>query len=550
MNKKKNFYKILVILVLILMINFIGNLFFYRFDITQDQRYTLSSQTKEIVANIDQPILVEVYLNGNFPAEFKRLQLETTQILEELQSLNSNLVFKIIDPLPIADKLIENGLTPSRLNAQENGSVSETIIFPWAVIHYKNRFELVSLLKNNFLGDTDEQLQQSIQNLEFAFADGFQKLTVQKSKKIAVLRGNGELDDIFLADFLQQLGTQYHLAPFTLDSVANNPIKTLQQLSNFDLVIIAKPTQKFTEEEKFTLDQFLMKGGKTLWLVDQVQAELDSLMVSGASPAIARDLNLTDLLFAYGLRINFNLVQDLYSSKIMLATGNIGNQPQYKQFLWNYFPLIMAPNNHVVNKNMEPIQLKFPSSIDTLSNPIKKTILLESSALSKLEGVPTIISLESILNKPNPEHFKGNPKILGVLLEGNFESGYKNRVQPFKILDFKTESLSTKMIVIADGDIIANQVYQGKPMPLGQDKWTNSFYGNKAFLLNAVNYLLDDDGLISIRNKTLEIKLLDKEKAYTERNYWKIFNFVVPLFLLSIIAFIVFIYRKKRFQSP
>lgn len=548
MNKKKILYKILATLVLILMINFIGNLFFHRFDLTQDQRYTLSNQTKEIVKNIDQPILIEVYLKGKFPTEFKRLQLETTQILEELQAFNSNLVIKYIDPLPIADDLINNGLTPSRLTAQENGNVSETIIFPWAVIHYKNKYELVSLLKNNFLGDSDEQLLQSIQHLEFAFAEGFQKLTTQKSKKIAVLRGNGELDDLYLADFLQQLGKQYHLAPFTLDSVSNNPIKTLQQLSNFDLAIIAKPTEKFTEDEKYTLDQFVMKGKKTLWLVDQVQAELDSLMLSGASAVLARDLNLTDLLFSYGIRINYNVVQDLYSSKITLATGNIGNKPQYNQFLWNYFPLIMAKNNHVINKNIEPVQLKFPSSMDTLSNNIKKTILLESSSLSKIEGVPTMVSLESILNKPNPEQFKGNPKIFGVLLEGNFESGYKNRVQPFKTLNFKTESLSTKMIVIADGDIIANQVHQNKPLPLGQDKWSNSFYGNKTFLLNAVNYLLDDDGLISIRNKTIDIKLLDKEKAYTERNYWQLFNIIVPLFLLTIIALIVFIYRKKSFE--
>lgn len=548
MNKKKITYKILLLSMVILMVNIIGKNVFHRFDITQDKRYTLSSQTKEIIDHIDQPILVEVYLEGNFPAEFKRLQLETNQILEELKSLNSNLVIKFINPLPIAEELMNAGLSPSRLTAQENGIVSESIIFPWAVIHYKNNFELISLLKNNFLGDADQQLQQSIQNLEFAFADGFQKLSKEKSKKIAILRGNGELDDIYLADFLQQLGSQYHLAPFTLDSVSNNPIKTLQQLSNFDLTIIAKPTQKFTDEEKFTLDQYLMKGGKTLWLVDQVQAELDSLMHNGASPIIARDLNLTDLFFAYGARINNNIVQDLYSSKITLATGNIGNQPQYKQFLWNYFPLIMPKNNHVINKNLEPIQLKFPSSIDTLSNKIKKTILLESSALSKIEGVPTIISLESILNKPNPEQFKASPKIFGILLEGNFESGYKNRVQPFKTLDFKTESTATKMILIADGDLIANQVHQGKPLPLGQDKWTNETYGNKSFLLNAVNYLLEDDGLITIRNKTLDIKLLDKEKAYKERNFWKIFNFIIPLLFLSLLALMVHFYRKRKYQ--
>lgn len=548
MNKKQFIYKIGLVLILILMINIVGNLFFYRLDLTQDQRYTLSNQTKEIVNNIDNPILVEVYLKGNFPSEFKRLQLETTQILEELQAINNKLVIKFMDPLPIAEELINNGLTPSRLTAQENGSVSETIIFPWAVIHYKEKYELVSLLKNNFLGDSDEQLQQSIQNLEFAFAEGFQKLTLVKSKKIAVLRGNGELDDIYLADFLKTLGKQYHLAPFTLDSVSKNPIKTLQQLKDFDLAIITKPSQKFTEEEKYTLDQYSMKGGKTLWLIDQVQAELDSLMSTGTSPILPRDLNLTDLFFAYGVRINYNVVQDLYSSKITLATGNIGNQPQYSQFLWNYFPLIMPKNNHVINKNIEPVQLKFPSNIDTLPNQIKKTILLESSPLSKIDGVPTLVSFESLLEKPNPELFKGKRNIFGVLLEGNFESAYKNRVQPYQTIDFKTESANTKMIIISDGDIIANQIHKGEPMPLGQDKWTNSLYGNKAFLLNAVNYLLDDNGLISVRNKSVEIKLLDKEKTYKERNFWKAFNVIIPLVLLMIISTIFHLYRKKIYK--
>lgn len=548
MNKKNIIYKIGIIFIALVFLNFLASIYYFRLDLTQDQRYTLSNQSKELIKKINQPILVEVYLKGDFPSEFKRLQLETSQLLEELQAINSNLIIKFIDPLPIAEDLIANDLTPSRLTAQENGSVSETIIFPWAVIHYKNTYELVSLLKQNFSGNSDEQLQQSIQNLEFAFAEGFQKLTLKKSKKIAILRGNGELDDLYLVDFLKQLATQYHLAPFTLDSVAKNPIKTLQDLTDYDLAIIAKPTEKFTEEEKYTLDQYLMQGGKTLWLVDQVQAELDSLMVTGESPILSRDLNLTDLLFAYGVRINYNVVQDLYSSKITLATGNVGSQQQYNEFLWNYFPLVMAKNNHVINKNIEPVQLKFPSSIDTLPNSIQKTILLESSLLSRIEGVPTLVSLESILNKPNPDQFKGTAKNFGVLLEGQFESAYKNRVQPFKTLNFKSESSTTKIILISDGDIIANQTYQGQPLALGQDKWTNTFYGNKAFLFNCVNYLLDETGLISMRNKTLDIKLLDKEKTYKERNFWKVFNVIIPLVLLIIISTIFHLYRKKIYK--
>lgn len=549
MNKKKTIQNLLLVLGGLIALNIAANWFYKRIDITEDHRYTISSQTKDIIAKINQPILVEVYLKGDFPSEFKRLQLETIQLLEELQTNNSNIVFKLIDPLPNSDELISKGLTPSRLTSQENGNVTETIIFPWAVIHYNDDYELVSLLKNNFLADSEEQLQQSIQNLEYAFSEGFQHLTVKKSKKIAVFRGNGELDDIFLVDFLRQLGKQYHLAPFTLDSVAKNPSKTLAQLKTFDLAIIAKPTERFTEEEKFTIDQYMMKGGKALWLVDQVQAELDSLMQTGKSAILPRDLNLTDLFFSYGIRLNYNVVQDLYSSKITLATGNVGNKPQYNQFLWNYFPLIMSQDNHIITKNTEPVQLKFPSSIDTLTNTVRKTVLLHSSNLSKTVGTPALISLESILEKPNPENFKGKHHILGVLLEGKLKSAYKDRVQPYRIIDFLGESNETKMILISDGDIIANQLHQGEPLPLGQDKWTNTLYGNKTFLYNAVNYLLDDNGLLKIRNKTIDIKQLDKEKAFTERTFWKAFNLITPLILLFLMGLLIYIYRNKIYKK-
>ncbi|MBS3992472.1 MAG: gliding motility-associated ABC transporter substrate-binding protein GldG [Bacteroidetes bacterium] len=549
MNKRNFIRHLVLMLSAILLVNIASNLFYKRIDITADNRYSISKQTKEIVGKINQPILVEVYLKGSFPSEFKRLQLETIQVLEELQAYNSNIVYKLIDPLSISEELINRGLTPSRLTAQENGSISESIIFPWAVIHYNEEYELVSLLKTNFLGDSDEQLQQSIQNLEYAFAEGFQHLLVKKSKKIAVLRGNGELDDIYLADFLQQLGKQYHLAPFTLDSVAKNPSKTLSQLKNFDLAIIAKPTERFTEEEKFTLDQFIMKGGKTLWLVDQVHAELDSLLHSGTSAILPRDLNLTDMLFSYGIRLNYNVVQDLYSAKITLATGNVGNKPQYNQFLWNYFPLIISKDSHLITKNIEPILLKFPSSIDTLSNNVKKTVLLQSSNLSKTVGTPALISLESILEKPNPDQFNGKGHILGVLLEGKFKSAYINRVPPYKTLNYLGESNESKMILISDGDIVANQLHLGEPLPLGQDKWTNTLYGNKTFLYNAVNYLLDDNGLLSIRNKTIDIKLLDKEKAYSESTFWKILNIFIPLFLLLLLGLFIYLYRNKKFKK-
>lgn len=548
MNKQTNISKIALIFIGLIALNFIANKVYKRFDLTQDKRYTLSQPAIDILNKIDEPIIIKVYLEGDFPAEFKRLQIETRQLLGELKSKNKNIKFRFLNPLDDAEELIAKGLEPSQLSVQENGKMSEIVIFPWATVQTGNKIENVSLLKDTNAQSQGEQLQNAIQNLEYAFANAIHKVTSKRTKKIAVLKGNGELDDIYIADFLRKLGTYYRLAPFTLDSVVKNPTKTLQKLSDFDLTIIAKPTEKFTEEEKYTLDQYIVNGGKTLWMIDQVNAELDSLMATGESLAFPRDLNLTDLLFSYGVRINSNLVEDLYSSKIPLATGNIGNQTQYNQFLWRFFPVAQSANNHPINKHIEPVNLKFVNSIDLLKNNIDKTVLLQSSNLSKIVGTPSIISLNSIRQKINKERFNKKNIPLGVLLEGEFKSAYSDRIQPFKIANPKKKSSKNKMIVIADGDIIANQVTRGKPEKLGVDKWTGQQFGNKEFLLNCVNYLLDDAGLLNIRSKTVNLKLLDREKAYEERAFHQFLNVGFPLLILTLFGLIFNYIRKKKYQ--
>ena len=435
MNNK--YSKIALILIGLLLLNFISSTIYKRVDLTDDGRYTLAAATKKIINNIDEIITIKVYLEGDFPAEFKRIQIETKQHLEEFKSLNKNIKFRFINPSNIAQNLIKAGLEPSRLQLQENGKRSELLIFPWAVVSSKNKTEKVALLKDIFSNSQDEQLESSIQNLEYAFANAIHKITTTKSKKIAILKGNNELEDIYLADFLRKLSDYYFLAPFTLDSVATQPQKTLKNLSKFDLTIIAKPTEKFTEKEKFTLDQYLMNGGKTLWLIDNVHAELDSLMSTGETLAYPRDLGLTDLFFNYGVRINADLISDLNSAEIPLATGNIGNKTQFNQFQWNFFPLLNSKNNHSINNNIEAVTAKFSNSIDTLRNNISKIILLESSKLSKSVGTPSIISLKSITQKPNLSEYKNGNKPIAVLLEGSFKSAYSGRVKPFNIPNSK-----------------------------------------------------------------------------------------------------------------
>ncbi|MDT0553796.1 gliding motility-associated ABC transporter substrate-binding protein GldG [Urechidicola vernalis] len=548
MLNSKNIKRVGILIVCVLGINFISNNFYHRFDLTEDGRYTLSNPAKTILENVNSSITIKVYLEGEFPSEFKRLSDETRQLLEELKVENSNIRFRFINPLDTdTEALIESGLQPSQLTIEKNGQTQEVIIFPWATVQKGKKNELVSLLKDTNVQSQDEQLQNAIENLEYAFADAIHKITAKKEKKIAILKGNGQLDDIYIADFLRKIGEYYHLAPFTLDSVKSNPEKTLSQLTNFDLAIIAKPTEKFTENEKYTLDQFITNGGKSLWLLDKTHAELDSLMDSGESLAFPRDLNLTDQLFSYGVRINPVLVQDLYSAKIPLATGRIGNQTQYNKLLWKYYPVAISKNNHPINKHIEPINFKFANALDILNNDVDKTVLLQSSLLSKTVGTPSIISLKTITEKPDPKLFNNGNIPLAVLLEGKFNSAYKNRVQPFSTSLKKLISEENKMIVIADGDVIANQVTRGIPEPLGVDKYTGQQFGNKEFLLNCVNYLLDDTGLVQIRSKTIELKMLDREKAYQSRTFYQFLNITLPLFIIALFGLVFNFIRKKKY---
>jgi len=550
MRRNKSYINIVIVLIMLVLINFVSIYVYKRFDLTNDNRYTLSDTTIELVEGIEEPLQIKVYLQGDFPAEFKRLQIETNQFLTELSEINDLVQFRFINPVSSSKDLIKKGLQPSRLTVEEDGKLSEAIIFPWAIVNYKDKEENVSLLVDA-IGSSqgqEQQLQYSIENLEYEFANAIHKISNEKNKSIAILKGNGQPADVYLYSFLKSLGEHYKLAEYTLDSVESNPEQTLLNLAQYDLSIIVKPSQSFSEKEKFVLDQYIMQGGKTLWLLDNVYAEMDSLIQSGKTLAFNRDLNLTDMLFSYGVRINYNMTKDLYSSSIRLAAGNTGNQVQYKDFLWPYFPLIFSDNSNAITKNIDPVLLKFPSSIDTLKNAIKKTILLQSSPLSKIIGTPSNISLNEIAVEPNKNEYKDANTNLGVLLEGSFNSAYKNRILPFNLSTYKQEGLQNKMIIIGDGDIAINETLRGEPLPLDKDKWTNQNYGNLEFLLNSIHYLIDDKGLLSLRSKSLQIQFLDKEKAFEEKSYWQLINLVLPLLILFGFGWLFNVLRKRRYS--
>lgn len=554
--KKKSKY-IVILIVSLVGLNYLSSIVYKRFDLTQDKRYTLSDASINIIKDVDSPIIIDVFLSGDdFPSEFRRLQNETKQLLEEFASKNNNIVFNFINPIEDEDtrdqniqQLTQRGLTPMQLSVQESGKTSQAIIFPWALASFNDETVIIPLVKSKIGASQQDLVTNSVQHLEYAFADGFKKLTTPKSKKIAVLRGNNQLQDKYIADFIRKLGEHYFIAPFTLDSVSKYPQKTVEKLQDFDLIISAKPTEAFTEDEKYALDQFTMNGGKSLWLVDAVAMEKDSLYnAQGKNFATVRDLNLTDFFFKYGVRINPVMVSTLYSAPITLAMGE-GSDSQFQHLRWPYSPLASTNETHPIVNNLNLVKFDFANQIDTLKNNIKKTILLESAPLTKLEGTPREVSLNIVTQEPDPTTFNKGNQTLAVLLEGEFTSVYNSRIKPFTLKTNRDKSKATKMVVVADGDVIKNDVLRNVPQELGFDRWTGQTFGNKEFLLNAVNYLLDDTGLINIRSKEIAIKFLNPEKVAEEKTKWQVINILLPLVILGVFGLIFNYLRRKKYAS-
>ena len=547
-----------ITIVLLLVLNTIGSFFFFRFDLTKDKRYTLSPTSLQIIEQVKNPLYIKVYMQGELPAEFKRLQLETRQMLEEFQGYNSNIVFEFIDPLEDEATSMDNikelyrkGLTPINISVDDKGKQSQAMVFPWAIAVYDNKEVNIPLLKNIMGASTTDKVIGSVQHLEYSIADALNKITKEKQKKIAIIKGNGELHEAYIAKFLLQTKESYHIGPFTLDSVAKQPINTLEALKKYDLAIIAKPTEAFSEGEKQVLDQYIVNGGKTIWLLDQVVAEMDSLYSpTGSAMAFSRDLNLNDFFFKYGVRIYPDLIKDEQGSPIKLATGEQGSATQFQEFNWKFAPQVYPQSKHPIVKNLGGIKFDFANAIDTLKNDIKKTVLLQSSLYSKRIGTPTEINLNSVNEETTPADYLNKGTIpLAVLLEGNFHSMFENRILAFDQTNFQASGKSGKMIVISDGDVIKNQLDKNLlPVELGYDQRSGNLYDNKDFLMNCVNYLLDDTGLINIRSKDLDLPLLDKEKVYENYAYIQFLTIGLPIVILAAFGFLFTFLRKRKYS--
>lgn len=554
-QKINSSYFILISSIACILINVFASFWFKRIDFTVDQRYTLSETSTKLMRKIKSPVVIDIFLDGDLNPDFNKLKNEVVALLEEYKTLNSYVNIQLMDPLASDDmresnikQLIARGLTPLELSTKKDGKLAQQLIFPWALMSYNNKTTKINLLKNNFNASEQEIITASIQQLEFIFTDGLKKLITDREdqNKIAVLKGNGQLNDIYIADYLKTLGNHYRLAEFTLDSVQNSPLKTLNQLREYDLIINAKPTEAFSEKEKYVLDQFIMNGGKSIWLTEGAIINRDSLMLQKESLIIPRELNLNELFFSYGFRINRNLITSRDAALTAIVSGQ-GSQRQFIPRIFPYAILAKPAEKHTITKNIADVKFEFASQIDTLKNNLKKTILLQSSKNTEIQGLPKIVSLEQTLNSITTSNFNDGAQNLAVLLEGKIPSAYQFRVKPFNNSEHKDESSANSMIIVSCGNVIKNELQRGKPAELGFDKWSGITYGNKEFLLNAVNYLLDDVGLMNIRNKDIQLGYLNPELISKHKGLYKIVNILIPVALILLLGLLYNLYLRKKY---
>ena len=577
-NKRKNLKKsqlasFFITLVIIVVINVIGSFVFTRFDLTAEKRYTLTETTKETLRNHDDYDYFKVYLEGDFPAGFKKLRRETKEMLDEFRAYSKYIDYEFINPSEGSDRneieegyrlLYQAGLNPTNVIDQNpDGSTKQMIIWPGTLVSYGNETEIaVDLLENQLGQSSEEALNASMQNLEFRLLDAIIKVTRAKKPSIAFIEGHGELTETEVYDITQTLQQNYHV---TRGEIAGRVDALIERHENangevradikYDAIVIAKPTEPFDEKDKFLIDQYIMHGGKVLWLVEPVFATMDSLTSQESTIGIDQDLNLDDMLFKYGVRLNRNLLLDMNCAALPIRTGQMAGQPQLEFYRWFYFPLVQAASNHPMVRNMNAIKLDFVSSIDatTSDGSIVKTPLLKTSDYTKISGTPVFISLAMLRQTPDKRLFPSQGQNVAYLLKGTFPSLYANRItadiEESNVMDFMPESVPTSMIVVADGDIIRNQieVRTKKPLPLGYDQYTQNTYGNKDFIENAISYLVDGESLIDIRSREFKIRLLDPDKKAHQRVRWQMVNILVPTGLVVLLGIIMSFIRKNKY---
>jgi gliding-associated putative ABC transporter substrate-binding component GldG len=554
----------LFLLIILLAITYIASAVHYRLDLTKEKRFTISQPTKKLIYGLEDKVNINVFLSGELPAGFKKLANSTKDLLQEFKEVSkTNIQYSFTKPgeglgdsakAQFQDSLSHLGLNPMNIQARvkEGEGQEQRLVYPGALISYRGRAIAIDLLQGQSSVDGLNSLNNAEALLEYKFARAIQKITQDSVPVVAYLTGNGEPLSYNVTGFGENvLRRDYVTRIFNIDSFPEIP-------SIFNAVVIVKPTIPYTDIQKVKLDQYVMHGGKIMWMVDELYAEMDSLQrAQNDFIAFDRNLNIEDLLFKYGVRINPDLLQDLNADKIPSVVGSMGGKPQMELLPWPYFPLLSNYSNHPIAKNLDYVVSQFPNSIDTVkADGIKKTILLASSSSSRILSTPAKVSFQSIQNEDDLKTFNKANVPVAVLLEGKFQSLFANRLtQQQKDAfagpgAFANGSPENKMIVIADGDIALNAVTQKEgPLPLGMNMFTHYQYANKDFLSNCLEYLTDNSGILEARSKDYTLRLLDKKKIESEKSKWQIINIVLPLLLVFIFGMLYQYIRKRKYRT-
>jgi gliding-associated putative ABC transporter substrate-binding component GldG len=550
----------------VVVINYVASLIHYRIDLTSEKRYTLSSPTKKLLRDLKDQVEIDVFLAGDLPADFKNLRNNAEELLQEFKEHSNSISYRFHRPgegLESAEKesylnyLDSLGIRGTNVKVQlkQGESQEERLVYPAALVTFNEKVQAIDFLQGQDMTGGIQTLNKTAALLEYKFGNAIQKVTQEKAAVIGYLAGNGEPLSYNVYDLIQNtLRPNYGFGFIPIDSVPVIPL-------DFDAVFVVKPTIKFTDRQKMKLDQYIMHGGKVIWMIDNLYAEMDSLMRNQSDfVAFDRGLNLDDQLFRYGVRINNDLVQDLQCDRLPLAVGNFGDKPQLQLVPWPYFPLLTNYNDHPISKNLNNILSIFPNSIDTVeAEGIRKTILLVTSDHSRVLNTPAIVTLNSVQTVDDPKLYDKKNIPIAVLLEGKFTSLFSNRIpastadslknvynQPF----LTTSALENKMIVMSDADIAANVVTQNDgPLAMGTNQFTKMQYANRDFMVNCIEYLTNNSGILSTRSKTLVLRLLDPEKTEDEKTMWQVINVGLPVAIILIFAFIYQAIRNRKYAA-
>ena len=539
-------------LVLFVLINLLASQFYYRFDLTEEKRYSIKTATKQLLEELDDVVYIEVFLEGEMNPSFKRFQKNIRETLDEFRVYSGNKVqYTFTDPstalsqkarAEYMNELAQRGIQPTNVVDEKDGKRTERLLFPGALVSYAGNETGVNLFKGSRSVSKQETINQAIENIEYELANAIYKLSNTERKRIGWLQGHGELSGLGMADIVSELQEIY-----AFDFVSTSDAQLLDQ---FDVLMLAKPTQAFSASDKYVLDQYLMRGGKLLFMIDQFRVNIDSASAEFYFPT-PNEHKLDDMLFRYGIRINRDLVQDRVSSKYPVVTGMAGNAPQMQMLDWYFFPLINNYAEHPITRNLDAVQLRFASSMDTVkADGVRKTPLMFSSPYVRTLSSPVNVSANELRNTQLNEMSK--PLSLAFLLEGSFSSIYKNRFLPEEIIDkqnFVSESVPTKILVVSDGSLARNEINArtNQAQELGRDPFSGLMYANKDFILNALAYLTEEEGLITTRNKEVKIRPLDRQRMATEKTKWQLLNLLAPVLLIIIFGWLRSAWRKKKY---